>query len=97
MLVSRIRLPTALPSYGLHVWAGIEEREAYPAPVTQDNMLVITQSPGERVGGLCWVCVNSSSLGEKIKCRNGHSDHQKSDVLRSLDSHWPLPPRTVGL
>lgn len=97
MLVSRIRLPTALPSYGLRVWAGIEEREAYLAPVTQGNMLVITWSPGERAGGLCWVCVKSSSLEGKIKGRNGHSDHQKSYVLRSHDSHCPLPSRTVGL
>ena len=51
MLVSRIELPTALSSFGLHVWAGIEEREAYPAPITQGNILVITQRPGEENRG----------------------------------------------
>lgn len=51
MLVSGIELPTALPSFGLHVWAGIEEGEAYSAPITQGNILVMTQSPGEETGG----------------------------------------------
>lgn len=51
MLVSGIELPTALPSFGLRVWAGIEEGEAYPAPITQGNILVIAQSPGEENGG----------------------------------------------
>lgn len=47
MLEFRIELPTTLPSFGPHVRAGIEAQEAYPTSISQENMLVTTQSPRE--------------------------------------------------
>lgn len=53
MLVSRTNVPTSLPSFGLYVWAGMEEgTPTYTAPITLDNAPAIAGSPLEEWGGL---------------------------------------------
>lgn len=71
MLVSRANVPTSLPSYGLYIWAGMEEgRPTHTAPITLGHMPAIAGSLPEECKGL-WSGSDPKIYPEEKRSKEG--------------------------